>query len=289
MRSRTKNLAEKFQRCGLGVHDARMYLKNFEDYVKKYLKAFERWWEECNSLNIAESYKYVVKYRPQPKTQEGIQELIRAIEDTGKDEYVGDYNRTGAYISHLVNKGYSRNKIKLKTGFPFNYLGVYTKKDWIIIGDVGNGVGKWMEGGTIGVIGNAGDGVGVSMGGGRIVIRGKVRDCAGGSMKDGEIIVEGGAGNGVGVGMEGGTIVIGGNAKNYAGGGMKGGTIIVKGTVEVWTGDEMRGGDMYIAYLDPRNLSNEIYGGNIYRGLPEGMGEKPELVVKDGEVLRNKF
>ena len=270
MRSRTKNLAEKFQRCGLGVHDARMYLKNFEDYVKKYLKAFERWWEECNSLNIAKSYKYVVKYRPQPKTQEGIQELIRAIEDTGKDEYVGDYNRTGAYISHLVNKGYSRNKIKLKTGFPFNYLGVYTKKDWIIIGDVGNGVGKWMEGGTIGVIGNAGDGVGVSMGGGRIVIRGKVRDCAGGSMKDGEIIVEGDAGNGVGVGMEGGTIVI-------------------KGTTGPWVGEEMNGGDMYIAYLDPRNLSDEIYGGNIYRGLPEKWGGKPELVVKDGEVLRNKF
>ncbi|RLJ03688.1 MAG: hypothetical protein DRP14_04730, partial [Candidatus Aenigmatarchaeota archaeon] len=87
----------------------------------------------------------------------------------------------------------------------------------------------------------------------------------------------------------GGRIEIGGNAGCGAGKWMEGGTIVIKGTTGPWVGEEMNGGDMYIAYLDPRNLSDEIYGGNIYRGLPEKWGGKPELVVKDGEVLRNKF
>ena len=219
--------------------------------VKEYLKAFKRWLEKGCYPDIAKSYKSVPNYTPQPYTQEGIQELIVAMEDIGNRNYVELIDRiAGIYISYLVN-GSPEKEIVLEISSPINYLGLYNaKKDWIIIGNVGNYVGRFMEGG--------------------------------------KITVDGDAENGVGVGMEGGRIKVG-NAGDGVGEEMEGGTIIVNGKVKKWTGDGMRCGKIYIADLDPHNLSKRIYGGNIYRGLPEGMGEKPELVVKDGEVLRNKF
>ncbi|RLJ05883.1 MAG: hypothetical protein DRP14_01020 [Candidatus Aenigmatarchaeota archaeon] len=276
--------------------------------VKEYLKAFKRWLEKGCYPDIAESYKSVPNYTPQPCTQEGIQELIVAMEDIGNRNYVELIDRiAGIYISYLVN-GSPEKEIVLEISSPINYLGLYNaKKDWIIIGNVGNYVGRFMEGGKITVDGDAELLVGCSMVGGNIEIKGNAESFVGENMIGGEIKIRGKAGYGVGKGMIGGKITVDGDAENGVGermrGGrikvgnagdgvgeeMEGGTIIVNGKVKKWTGNGMRCGKIYIADLDPHNLSKKIYGGNIYRGLPEEMGGKPELVVKDGEVLIKTF
>ena len=135
IKSRREKLAEKFDKCGLDVYDAKRYVDNFERRIRKYLNAFRWWARRDDFLNIKNRYKGVARYSPQPKTQKEIQELIRAIEkvrEIGYDRYIGPDNETGVYISYIVNKRYPGDRIELEVRYPFNYLGLYTNKDWII-------------------------------------------------------------------------------------------------------------------------------------------------------------
>lgn len=78
-------------------------------------------------------------------------------------------------------------------------------------GDVGNGVGEGMRGGSVRVRGNAGIGLGVAMRGGTLAVYGVAGDRVGAAMIGGEVLTRGDVGADVGVGARGGTILIGGD------------------------------------------------------------------------------
>ncbi len=81
-----------------------------------------------------------------------------------------------------------------------------------IDGDVGNGVGEGLRGGSVRVRGNAGLGCGVAMRSGTLAIYGTASDRVAAAMIGGEVFARGNVGADVGVGASGGTIVIGGDA-----------------------------------------------------------------------------
>lgn len=81
-----------------------------------------------------------------------------------------------------------------------------------IDGDVGNGVGEGLRGGSVRVRGNAGLGFGVGMQAGTLAVYGTAGDRMAAAMVGGEVFARGDVGDDVGVGARGGTIVIGGDA-----------------------------------------------------------------------------
>ncbi|MGV3483376.1 MAG: tributyrin esterase [Planctomycetaceae bacterium] len=81
-----------------------------------------------------------------------------------------------------------------------------------IDGDVGNGVGEGLRGGSVRVRGNAGLGCGVAMRGGTLAIYGNAGDRLAAAMTGGEVFARGSVGADAGVGARSGTIVIGGDA-----------------------------------------------------------------------------
>jgi len=91
--------------------------------------------------------------------------------------------------------------------FAYNF-GVDARID----GDVGNGVGEGLRGGSVRVRGNAGLGFGVAMRGGTLAVYGTAGDRMAAAMVGGEVFARGDVGEDAGVGARGGTIVIGGDA-----------------------------------------------------------------------------
>lgn len=81
-----------------------------------------------------------------------------------------------------------------------------------IDGDVGNGAGEGLRGGSVRVRGNAGLGCGVAMRGGTLAIYGTAGDRLAAAMTGGEVFARGNVGADAGVGASNGTIVIGGDA-----------------------------------------------------------------------------
>jgi len=78
-------------------------------------------------------------------------------------------------------------------------------------GDVGNGVGEGLRGGSVRIRGNAGIGLGVAMRGGTLAVYGTAGDRVAAAMIGGEVLARGDVGADVGVGARGGTILIGGD------------------------------------------------------------------------------
>jgi formylmethanofuran dehydrogenase subunit C len=97
----------------------------------------------------------------------------------------------GIFISYVVNEKYLRNEVELKINHPIDYLGLYTKKNWIIKGNVGNSLGRGMKGGKIKVEGDALTHVGEEMEDGVIEIDGDVSYYVGAGMKGGSIYLNG--------------------------------------------------------------------------------------------------
>jgi glutamate synthase domain-containing protein 3 len=93
--------------------------------------------------------------------------------------------------------------------YPFSYN---LAADARIDGDVGNGAGEGLRGGSVRVRGASGMGCGVAMRGGTLAVYGTAGDRLAAAMVGGEIFARGNVGNDVGVGAHGGTIVIGGDA-----------------------------------------------------------------------------
>jgi len=79
-------------------------------------------------------------------------------------------------------------------------------------GNVGNGVGEGLRGGSVRIRGNAGVGLGVAMRGGTLAVYGTAGDRVAAAMVGGEVLARGDVGADVGVGARGGTILIGGDA-----------------------------------------------------------------------------
>jgi hypothetical protein len=124
------------------------------------------------------------------------------------------------------------------------YLGWYNSKDIAIIGDVGNELGREMEGGSIIVHGNAGHQCGALMNGGKIEVFGNAGLRSGYKMTDGAMIIHGNAGNETGMLMEGGVLIVKGRAGFECGDCMLGGEIRLEGGYDGIT-DNFNGGKIF--------------------------------------------
>lgn len=103
-----------------------------------------------------------------------------------------------------------------------------------IHGIPGNGLGCYLNGGTIRVYGNAQDQTGDTMNSGTVIVEGSSGDATGYAMRGGKIFVRNNAGYRVGIHMKAyrsqqPLIVIGGETGSFLGEYQAGGTIIVLG------------------------------------------------------------
>ncbi len=141
--------------------------------IEEVINTFNSWMEDmdylCNRPNI---YASLEKYDQLPDTQEKIQRFI--VHEIKELEYGRRYY-LGMFISYCVNEVYEGQEIELSLNEPVNYLGWFTKKNWIINGVVGDRLGQEIISGNIIVNGNAGDYLGGWMKDGRIELNG----CAG--------------------------------------------------------------------------------------------------------------
>jgi hypothetical protein len=108
--------------------------------------------------------------------------------------------KAGIFLSALIDNGNDSDYVihtKHLSVLP-HFLGHYNEKNIIVNGDVGDSVGRWMEGGSITVNGDAGDYVGSRMQGGSIAVDGNARYGIGLRMAGGSLTVRGNVGYMVG-------------------------------------------------------------------------------------------
>lgn len=244
--------------------------------AKDYLSAFSKWDEKKTELwgrelkKVGKAYDMTKEYSPLPKTEMQIQALLDLIPE-------GSAHDAGVFISYVVNEVYPRDAIELRTNNkPIGMLGTSNaKKEWTIIGDVGDFTGVFMTGGDIFVKGNSGSDVGRCMKGGRIVVAGDVYLSAGREMTDGVLYVKGNANWHLGMEMKGGKIFVEGNVGDNAGDGASGG----------------RSGDSEI-YVKGHIGKHSPEAGYLFRLWPSGVWWKNDgkrnFSSKDIEDLINK-
>ena len=165
--------------------------------------------EKVGSLNYDDSYLEGVKI------SESIDYTFKDVEELSKRIKVrteGD-RWLGLYISALINKGITKE---------------YTLT--LALNSELNGIGSYLEKGTIIVEGNANHYKGLGMKGGKIIVEGNTNGCTGEGMRGGSIIVKGNANDNTGYFMEGGKIIVEGKVNKYTGWNVEGGQIIVKGS-----------------------------------------------------------
>jgi formylmethanofuran dehydrogenase subunit C len=155
---------------------------------------------------------------------------------------IGRTRCLGLFLSALVELGNETDYV-LHTrhlhyeGGNLESIGYRNRKNLVINGDAGDGLGSFMSGGSIILRGDAGGYAGLQMGGGRIIIEGSAGEGTGTKMKDGSIIIRGDAGEYIGNEMEGGRIQVDGIADSYIGELMKGGRIHLNGDFGYITGN----------------------------------------------------
>jgi hypothetical protein len=126
--------------------------------------------------------------------------------------------KAGIFLSALINNGRD-NDYTVHTnhlGISLSYLGYKNRKNILIKGDGGYGLGLWMESGSISVEGDVKIHVGWNMKGGTITVKGCARDEVGRGMNDGIIRIEGDAGSSVGNFMDGGEIHLSGKFQSIS-------------------------------------------------------------------------
>lgn len=143
-------------------------------------------------------------------TKKELEEMSKRIKVNETDELY-----LGFYLSSLVRKIISKDtEITLTINERIEGLGRYLEKGTLILeGNVGDWAGEHMKGGQLIILGNAESYVGAEMMGGKIIVRGDVIAATGASMIYGEIIVKGSAGVLTGDNAEGGIIRVNGNIK----------------------------------------------------------------------------
>jgi len=185
-------------------------------------KNYEKWLEFPDHLayNVNNLYSRAKKLKQKPTSKE-ITNLSILLSKYQDHKY---FNHSGIFISYLINESEEENFSIITTGLEklLNYIGLYDRKDIVIYGDAGYGVGCGMKNGKIHVDGNAGNWVGDRM-------------------KSGEIHIKGDAGGGVGLGMQNGKIHIKGDKVGCE---MKNGKIHVEGDIEGLS-DYISGGNIY--------------------------------------------
>ena len=178
-----------------------------EEDKHPYVQAFEKYKNKTEkNWDMKSHFKLLNDITPELETQKEIQELIEIFEEHYRGRDIPFYN--GIFLSHIVNERYKENEIELKfNNNSWDYLGIFTNKDWTIKGNVQHNIGYENDGGKIIVNGNVGQDLGCNMKNGEIIIEGNTAGCIGAHMKDGKIIIKGYADSFMnGFMMEGGEI-----------------------------------------------------------------------------------
>ncbi len=205
-----KNLVNLAQEWFCLSHNAGSYFTMYQQALEK-IKKFSYTNEDITELCFhAEDFK---KYDSLLEKQRG------PTFDRGTGErYIG------IFLSALIFADQEQTKTK-KEYIIFTeefqtklfQLGMRNTRAHIIIqGNVGDSLGRQMEGGTIIVYGNTEDNAGKEMTNGEIVIQGNTGALLGCEMKGGSIHLEKNAGNSIGNSMSGGKIFINGNIGEIA-------------------------------------------------------------------------
>jgi hypothetical protein len=134
----------------------------------------------------------------------------------------------------------------------------------VVNGDAAKFAGAWMSGGAISLNGNAEGDLGHSMRGGAITVAGNAGNRTGWQMWGGSIAIEGDTGIALGAWMLDGSITVKGNAGAIAGMDMGRGKIVVEGDAGEGVGQNMTDGEIRIS--GAFSLSKMFKGGRIFHG-----------------------
>ena len=175
---------------------------------------------------------------PSKISSDNITEFSLLLEEHENKNYFGVF--TGWYLNALINRSKDKD-FKIFTNYlskTIHYIGYKNRKNIVVNGNAGWGVGGGMKDGKITVSGNAGDEVGFFMENGKITINGNVGNSVGYNMKDGEITINGNTGRRVGWDMKDGKIHLNGDYKSL-GDFILGGNIYHKGKLIVENGKRL--------------------------------------------------
>lgn len=144
----------------------------------------------------------------------GLKYTLKDIEELSKRIKPEQTRLLGIYLSVLINKIIAEKEKVILT--PEQEL---------------DGIGMYLQKGTIIVEGNTNNNTGESMRGGKLIVKGNTNDHIGFCMEGGKLLVKGNTNNYVGLFMHGGELIVEGNTNDYAGYEMEGGKLIVKGKI----------------------------------------------------------
>ncbi len=212
--------------------------KNKSKKMYELIKLAQDWFFEAHSApNYRLMHYYVIKKIKEISfTSDDITELCFYAQDFKKyDSYqhkptrvTFDYDSNeeyiGLFLSALIfidqehsKKAKEYHLVTSEFEMNLHFIGMKNKRSTISVqGDVGDYLGKEMEGGKIIVQGNAERYVGDQMTNGEIYIQGNAGSLMGDCMTDGNIIIEKNAGDAIGNGMSGGKIWINGDMGEIA-------------------------------------------------------------------------
>ncbi|MBU4502050.1 MAG: hypothetical protein KKA79_05625 [Nanoarchaeota archaeon] len=148
----------------------------------------------------------------------GLKYDLKDVEELSKKIKQGQNKRLGVYLSALINKKITeKDTITLTLEEELNGVGMYLQKGTLIInGNVNNSIGWGMKDGKLIVKGNAYDYTGWCMEGGEVVVKGNANDNTGCYMKGGELVVEGDVNDFTGFDMAGGELVVEGRISSIS-------------------------------------------------------------------------
>jgi hypothetical protein len=213
-----------------------------EDQALKQLRA--AWqkveWKESGGGNYSACLEAIKGLKYTSKDVEKFSVACIQLQDESK------FFRAGVFLSALINNCPDRDFVIHTRHLSriMHHLGYKNTKNITVSGDVGGGLGREMECGTITVEGNAYGGIGDRMEGGSISVKGSATHSVGCGMKNGKITIGGDVENRLGEKMVGGTIEVHGNAGDDVGWNMNGGEIHVYGTLG-GLHDDIKGGKIY--------------------------------------------
>lgn len=170
--------------------------RKYEEWLKK-ITDYANYW-----TNYGTGFELIKKAKYTAKDVKDFSFLLKRYERNRFFESTG-----GLFLSAVINNSQESN-LEVITGH-FNQIdcvGYCNKKNLIIFGNAGYGVGHGCQEGLLRVVGNAGRWTGSSMDGGTLIVEGNTGDDTGWCMSGGKLIVKGNAGDHTGWHMSGGEI-----------------------------------------------------------------------------------
>ncbi len=179
------------------------------------------------------------------------------------------FEATGFFISAVINYHHEQTKTKgIYTLFTKDLtkkvdgIGYHNSANIEIIGDVGNRIAWYMDGG-------------------RLSIKGNVLSFCCKNLRNGTVIIEGNASRRFCLNMSGGNVFLKGSAEDFACEDMEAGIVVIEKNVLDKACRGMRGGNVTIKGNAGEEFAEEMQSGTIYLGGDyESLGENSNGRIK---------